>query len=127
MNIGHLPVDQAANQDVVAIGQLRKHGEDFMAFRMRSPAALDRPTSDSLRQARSRPLGRGEHHAMLADERLDFFGGHAGPGLFSKSLGIGIGSQGTLIASGWPPSRAKCPSSHRERPDTRPDTTERTQ
>jgi hypothetical protein len=64
-----LALYQSTHEDIVAVTDRSRHGEDLVTLRMRPPATPNRLSSDDLGKRRGRPLRGLEYDTVLTNER----------------------------------------------------------
>ena len=64
-----LALDKATHEDIVAVADRSRHGENLATFGMRPPVTSHWPSSDDLSEGRDRPLRGLEYDTVLANER----------------------------------------------------------
>jgi len=64
-----LALDEATDEDIVAVADGSRDREDLVTLRMRPPAAPNWFSSDGLSERRGRPLRRLEYHTVPTNER----------------------------------------------------------
>jgi hypothetical protein len=72
MDKSDLTLDEATHEDIVAVADRSRHGEDLVTFRMRPPVTPNRLSSDNLSKRRDRPLRSLEDDTVLTNERERF-------------------------------------------------------
>ena len=69
MDKGDLALDEATDEDIVAVADRSRDREDLVTLRMRPPATPNRFSGDGLSERRGRPLRRLEYHTVPTNER----------------------------------------------------------
>jgi hypothetical protein len=69
MDKGDLALDEAADEDIVAVADRSRDREDLATLRMRPPVTPNWFSSDDLGERRGWPLRRLEYHTVPTNER----------------------------------------------------------